>query len=157
MRIVETTVLDRKVVKHGLVALILFSWVVLVIILRLGPSNIIRSMNPLHPYNDQDAALVAKVKRAVELQLPPEQIEQFVGVAATINTWRPEPRYGVDRVNMAADPPEWADPPKIHSAHKVMAWPRPVPPSEVKDPPFVGIMWDENGNETVFAGMLLPY
>jgi len=114
-----------------------------------------RNRGGIHTYNRQDAALVERVQAAVRDHIRPNDIESLVGAEATVNTWRPELAFGTEFVDMAGDPPKWAPPIKIHSAKHVMAWPRPV---QLKDRllRMVGIMWDEEDNEAVFAGALLP-
>jgi hypothetical protein len=145
----------RKLKRKVIAVCVLVCSAALVIFLLVGVYNWTHSMKTIHTYNEQDAALVHQVEMAVEKRIAPSDIEAFVGAKAPINTWRTEfTRSSGDRVNMAGDPPLLAGPIKIHSAKKVMGWPRPV---QLKDgnTRYVGILWDENDNETVFAGTLL--
>src|SRR4051812_15800992 len=116
--------------------------IVLVIILAVISASAYIAMYPvkrLPPYNPQDAQLIRKVELAVEQDLTPEEIEQSVGTQAVINTWRPEPKYGCEMMDMAGDPPFSAPPINLLSAQKVMAWMRPVQLSD-GNPRMVGIL-----------------
>ncbi len=98
-----------------------------------------------------DADLVHKVEAAVTERIPSEEIEGFVGMTATFNTWRTDPTWTLHRVNIYADSGVGESVIPIHSAARVMVWRRPVD-SERSYPLMVGIMWDESGRATVFAG-----
>jgi hypothetical protein len=125
-----------------------------VTLLVLGVYVKVQRLTGIRTYNGADAQLVHKVEMAVYQDIPPDQMEQFVGAEATINTWR-EVRRDLDRLNVVSDPPASSTPINLSSATKVMAWPRPVYNVD-NYPRMVGVTWDQNGKATVFAGCVVP-
>jgi hypothetical protein len=126
----------------------------IVLLLR---SYLSHTSNPMHSsYNQDDAELIQKVESAVKRSVPPENIEQFVGKEAFINTWRPEPEYGLGRWSMAEDiggSEIGGAPIMLRAAKKVMVWSRPV---QLEDhyPRVVGILWDQDDKATEFTAVL---
>src|SRR5262249_49488269 len=120
---------------------------VLVSLLIMGVYMKVQRITSIHTYNAADADLVRKVEMAVGKDVPPPEMEQFVGAEATLNTWRTEDEYGLGRINVVGDPPSSSSPIKLRSAKNVMAWPRPVHHVD-NYPRMVGVMWDQNGKAT---------
>ncbi len=111
----------------------------------------------METYNQQDAQLVRKIALAVEKNISPAEIEDFVGKETLVNTWREElPVYCC--LQVCDDTPWWrrSEPTGYYSATKVMTWQRPVDESETRDkgPRIVGIAWAQDGKAKVLMAMI---
>jgi hypothetical protein len=120
-----------------------------------------RLRNKALNFNAPDANLVDRVFLAADLQLPPAQVEQFVGTPAAINTLRSQAdRDAIEHADIVADQEEEKDTlallhPGLRdgSVSHVVYW---IRPTEAHNPRLIGIVWLKNGKARVFFGVVLP-
>src|SRR5262249_53069240 len=105
-------------------------------------------------YNNKDTKLVRAVERAVRKNIPPDQVEVFVGVEPNVNTLSNDPAYHLrPKVSIYHALPEWTSPIDVHSAAVVIYWIRPV---DAQDPKVIGIIWDKEGRSHLLSGLEIP-
>ena len=102
---------------------------------------------------DDDAYLICKVREAVSRKLPPETIEIYVGMKATINTLIESDRLRVRFACISAD--DSRPPPALvwQKGAQFVYWVRPF---KQVQPRVVGVVWDNKGVATIYFGVGFP-
>jgi hypothetical protein len=101
---------------------------------------------------DADTDLISKVSRAFQTgQLNPRNVENIVGITATLNTSKSEDRILFDTTDVWLDPPGQPGVTKISHLRDVVYWIRPV---NSTDPKFVAIGWTNEGTQVMFFGII---
>jgi hypothetical protein len=105
------------------------------------------------PMKAEDEKLVKKVREAVSKKTPPEMVEEFVGIKATIHTLRAADRLALPEIDIAKDPEEPGPTLDLKQAKNVAYW---VGPIQSRDARIIGIVWTTKDEMHVFYGIVLP-
>ena len=103
-------------------------------------------------FGKDDGLLVERIREAARRKTPPEDIEDFVGEKATINTIRQPDKDSFEHADIVVDGEE-VDSASLREAKDVVYW---ILSVESKNPRLVGVAWTAANERKVFFGVVLP-
>jgi len=107
----------------------------------------------LNENKGEEDRFLARMKTAVEKGIGPQDIEDFMGQAATVNTQRSNDRAVLSMADIGADTRYQQDLPDLWRAKDVAYWPFHETPREAS---ILGMVWSVDGGCELFHGVVYP-